>query len=80
MPKQSYLFFLMYYEDYGADEDEDDEDEEDEDDDREENLVKAFCTKVSVRQYNLCPDTCPVSQQHLVIRARPSSLDDKLVQ
>ena len=66
-------FLKEYYEDYCADEDDDDDEEEE-----EEDLVKAFCPKVSVRQYNLCPDTCPVRQQHLVIRARPSSFGDNL--
>ena len=66
-------FLKDYYEDYCANQDDDYDDEE-----KEEDLVKAFCPKVSVRQYNLCPDTCPVCQQHLVIRARPSSFGDNL--
>ena len=51
-------------------------DDADDDEEEEEDLVKAFCPKVSVRQYNLCPDTCPVWQQHLIIRARLSSFEN----
>ena len=70
LPKQSYLIFHESLWGLWCSADDEDDDEE------EEDLVKAFCPKVSVRQYNLCPDTCPVWQQHLIIRARLSSFEN----